>query len=341
MAQLKDLDIKSLVIGSVFGIALIFALFIWKKHHKISPPPLQAEEEIAILAPPSPEVPDYREQFEHQQRVEQALEEKVQTLMDQIIGRDRSRVRIHVDLDFGRHESTATSADPGEVRMVTSEETRETNSAEQGAEEHAKRAYELNRTMRKNIDSAGALDRVTMALTIDQTKVVYNLDTEVYEIEDRTQEEIDQLRDLAQTAVGIDATRGDEVSVYSMPFDKSQEIQAHRAAEDIAQREFWTGVAINLARVLGLIAAFLLLRWFLKRNDLSDFVQFLKEPESMAALLTAAGLFFCANALGFWGSSLSWKEIGFLPGAFALIVGGHRMFLIFRSRLHRESVETT
>ncbi len=203
-------------------------------------------------------------QFQMQQQVERVLEKKVQTLMDEVIGRDRSRVRVNVELDFSQRESTETVADPGQTRVVVSEETNEKNSAEQGSEENAVRNYEVNRTFRRILGSVGTVSRISMALTVDQTKVVYNPDTEAYDVEDRSQQEIDQLRNLATAAVGIDQTRGDEVSVYSMSFDKSQEIQARRDAEDAERQEFWTNIAINVAKVLGIIAALITLRFIIQ-----------------------------------------------------------------------------
>ena len=203
-------------------------------------------------------------QFRMQQSVERVLEKKVQSLMDEVIGRDRSRVRVNVELDFSQQESTVTEVNPGQNKIVVSEETNEKNSAEQGSEENAIRNYEVNRTFRRIVGSVGTVKRISMALTVDQTKVVYNPDTETYDVEDRTQAEIDQLRDLAQAAVGIDATRGDEVSVYSMPFDKSQEIQARKAAEEAATEEFWKNIAINVAKILGIIAALVTLRFIIQ-----------------------------------------------------------------------------
>lgn len=203
-------------------------------------------------------------QFQMQQQVERVLEKKVQSLMDEVIGRDRSRVRVNVVLDFSQRESTETIADPGQTRVVVSEETNEKSSAEQGSEENAVRNYEVNRTFRRILGAVGTVSRISMALTVDQTKVVYNSDTETYDVEDRTQAEIDQLRDLATAAVGIDGQRGDEVSVYSMPFDKSQEIQARKEVEDAEAQEFWTGIAINVAKILGIIAALITLRFIIQ-----------------------------------------------------------------------------
>ena len=49
-----------------------------------------------------------------------------------------------------------------------------------------------------------------------------------------------------------------------MPFNKTQEIQAKKTAlsEEEERKQFWTGIAINLAKVLGILCALILLRVF-------------------------------------------------------------------------------
>ena len=54
-------------------------------------------------------------QFQLKQQVERALEKKVQTLMDQVIGKDRSRVRINVVLNFSQRNTQQTLVEPGSV----------------------------------------------------------------------------------------------------------------------------------------------------------------------------------------------------------------------------------
>ena len=203
-------------------------------------------------------------QFEMQQQVEQALEKKVQTLMDQVIGTDRSRVRINVQLDFSRTNIQNEIFEPGASQVVISEETNETSSAEQGTEEQAIRNYEVNRRIENIVGAVGAVKRISMALTVDKTKIIQDNNTEEYIEEDRTEEEIQQLSQLAQEAIGLDEARGDKIEVFAMNFDKTQDIQAREEVEAAARQEFWTDVAINVAKVLGIIAALVTLRFIIQ-----------------------------------------------------------------------------
>ena len=203
-------------------------------------------------------------QFEMQQQIEKVLENKVQSLMDQVIGTDRSRVRINVQLDFDRMNTQREVFEPGATQVIISEETNETSSAEQGTEENAIRNYEVNRTVQNIVGSVGAVQRVSMALTIDKTKVVYDAAQAKYIEEERTQEEITKLAGLAKEAVGLDEERGDEITVFAMNFDKTQEIQAKEELEATARQEFWTDIAINVAKILGIIAALITLRFIIQ-----------------------------------------------------------------------------
>ena len=203
-------------------------------------------------------------QFEMQQQIEKVLENKVQSLMDQVIGSDRSRVRINVKLDFDRKNTQREIFEPGATQVVISEETNETSSAEQGTEENAIRNYEVNRTVQNIVGSVGAVAHVSMALTIDKTKVVFDTAAAKYIEEERTQDEIEKLAGLAKEAVGLDEKRGDEITVFAMNFDKTQEIQAKEEVESVARQEFWTDIAINVAKVLGIIAALITLRFIIQ-----------------------------------------------------------------------------
>jgi flagellar M-ring protein FliF len=204
-------------------------------------------------------------QFEMQQSVESVLEKKVQSLMDEVIGSGRSKVRINVALDFSQQNTEERLYQPpGGSTIVVSEETNEKQSAEQGTEENAVRNYEINRTIRNIIGTVGDVSRLSMALTVDQTKVVIDQDTREIREELRPEEEIQQLAELAQQAIGYDEDRGDEMTVFAMPFDKTQEIQAREQAVSDDRTQFWTGIAINVAKVLGILAALITLRFIIQ-----------------------------------------------------------------------------
>ncbi|MBI2505152.1 MAG: flagellar M-ring protein FliF [Candidatus Latescibacteria bacterium] len=203
-------------------------------------------------------------QFQLQQQVEQTMEKKVQSLLDEVIGKDRSKVRLNVTLDFDQSKTHLEQYDPGTAQMLRSEQTSEKQSAEQGSEEQAIRNYEVNKTIREITGSVGTIQRLTMALTIDKTKVVYDKDTDSYLEEDRSDSEIAQLASLAEGAVGFSRERGDQITIFAMPFDKTQELRARQLEEQEETTKFWTDVAITVAKVLGILAALITLRFIIQ-----------------------------------------------------------------------------
>lgn len=253
-AKLRDRQIEAmvnLISASVEGLDLANVVIVDSEGNMLS------EERNPLAKAAS-------RQFEQQQRVERALEEKVQGLLDGIIGKKRSKVRINVVLDFSQRVTRENVIDPGGSQVVLSEETNEKDSAEQGKEENAVRNFEVNRTVRDIVGSVGVVSKMTMALTVDATKVVFDPETGGFVESDRPQQEIDQLSLLAQQAVGFDVPRGDQVTVYALRFDKSQEIQERESAAAEASKEFWTGVALNVAKVLGILAALITLRFIIQ-----------------------------------------------------------------------------
>lgn len=164
--------------------------------------------------------------LEIQFQTERILENKVQTLMDQMIGKDRSKVRIDVALDISG--------------MVSA-----------------------NNDLKKNT----GINRQAMVLVIDKTNVVIDTVADArnsfIEVE-RSQEEIGKLAELASKAVGFDEQRGDRVIAFSLVFDKTQELTARQQEEQEASTKFWTDVAITVAKVLGILATLLTLRFIIR-----------------------------------------------------------------------------
>lgn len=174
--------------------------------------------------------------------------------------------------------------------------------------------------VRAAMNPEGEIRRLSMAVTIDKTKVV--MDPEGYYVEvDRPLEEIKQLADIAKGAIGIDESRGDQVTVFAQSFDKTQHIQQREMAVAEERKHFWT----NVAKILSIVVALWALRWAIIRRKKSGGYDFFSHPQTQTALFLATGIFLCLCALGFGGSHLSVAEASAWPGLFLLIVGIQRM----------------
>lgn len=173
--------------------------------------------------------------------------------------------------------------------------------------------------VRTLLNPDGTLQRQHVALSVDKTKSVQDVTTREYIEEERTAEEIDQLAKLAMLAAGLDKERG-RIAVYPIHFDKTQEIAARKEAEQQGRVRFWTRGPLLVL----IAAAFFLLRWRIRRKPASDLAAFFAQPENKAAFMVAAGLFFCAGALGYWGYIMNWNGLVIVPGIFLLLVGLYR-----------------
>ncbi len=246
MAAQVTADVRSFIVGALVGAVVLFAVGAWYWDRPEAPLPSNAtkiSDDRKEVVTSDSDTDDYAAQFRQQRKVEDVLQRKAQTMLDGVIGKNRSVVRVSVSMDFGRRTTETHSVEPGTSQAVLSEETFEKMSAETGSEETAVRNYEVNRLIESTTGSMGTINRLTMALSVDKTKVLHDIETNEFREVDRPREEIERLEQLAKQSVGFDETRGDRVTIVALRFDKSQEIQAKETAVTKERRGFWINVA--------------------------------------------------------------------------------------------------
>ena len=193
-------------------------------------------------------------QVEMQRNVEGDLEQRVQTMLDKVLGRNKSVVRVSTLLDFRQVEVTEETYDP-ESQVVRSENRSQEKITEEngplasgvpgvrsnvpndgevaanGRPKEAKRKnetlnYELNRKVSKIVEPTGSIQRLSVAVLVDGTYTpVEGSDSGANEIEaemkyvPRSEEEMKKLNDIVKKAVGFSEARGDEIEVVNTPFE--------------------------------------------------------------------------------------------------------------------------
>jgi len=191
-------------------------------------------------------------QIETQRRVEHDLEQRVQTMLDQVLGRDKSVVRVTAPLEFRQVEITEESFDPNS-QVVRSENRSQEKVTEKGSQagvpgvrsnvpndlkptggsgpKEAKRKnetlnYEVNRKVSKIIEPTGAIKRLSVAVLVDGTYEAAA--SAVGEAEDavgdkkyvaRSEQEIQNLIQIVKKAVGFSEDRGDQIEMVNVPFE--------------------------------------------------------------------------------------------------------------------------
>lgn len=114
-----------------------------------------------------------------------------------------------------------TAAKPNAGTAATPGSTAASSARDSDSSSSATRNYELDRTISHVSDPAGRLDRLTVAVVVDD-KLVSAAATAGAKAAQKevpfTAQELQHLTDLVKNAVGFDATRGDSVSVINQPF---------------------------------------------------------------------------------------------------------------------------
>ena len=193
-------------------------------------------------------------QLDMQRNVEKDLEQRVQTMLDQVLGRNKSVVRVTAPLDFRQIEITEETFDP-ESQVLRSENRNQEKVTEEvtpsgvpgtrtnvpgdvspegsGRPKEAKRKnetlnYELNRKISKVVEPTGSVKRLSVAVLVDGTyEAVEGQDssTEAKEATPtyvpRSEEEMQKLIDIVKKAVGFSEERGDQIEVVNTPFEST------------------------------------------------------------------------------------------------------------------------
>ncbi|CCG94784.1 flagellar M-ring protein FliF [Marinobacter nauticus] len=240
-----------------------------------------------------------KDQYEYTSRVEERLTRRVASLIGPIVGEGRYRAEVTADLDFSAVERAEELYNPEQQAVRSERELSEQRVAgaqggipgalanqppgaatvpeqataapgEDGApaappvnvRSESTRNYELDRTVSYTRQELGAVKRVTVALAVDDMKVV---DPETGEVSYQPwpEAELQRLSMLVRDAVGYSASRGDSVTVMNTAFAPEEAVEFD-APSFWEQPWFWDFMKQVLAVLVILILVLGLLRPTLK-----------------------------------------------------------------------------
>jgi|HubBroStandDraft_6_1064221.scaffolds.fasta_scaffold128443_1 flagellar M-ring protein FliF len=136
--------------------------------------------------------------------------------------------------------------------------------------------YAVNKVVRHTLQPAGRIRRITAALLVDDAIDVKQENGKRSETRrKRTPDELKQIEDLAKAAIGVDATRGDVLTVQNLSFDQSP-AEAAPAKPTVMQKvrvtlEDWSSLVRYAAIILLFLLAYALLLRPLKKQLLTTF----------------------------------------------------------------------
>ncbi len=200
-----------------------------------------------------------------QRKVEDYLKRKIQAQLNNILEPGNSDVRVSADLNFDTIETTTEKYDP-ESRVARSEEIETTQNADRAdstsaASEHLISNYEINRTVQHITNQVGNIKRLSVSVVVNHAASVEQIDGQIKrDYTARTPDELSKIESLVRSAVGFDATRGDQIVVSNMRFDDAQqEFERMKREEDIRRQELLDMVekgVVLLILVILLLALF-------------------------------------------------------------------------------------
>nr|CRH07862.1 Flagellar M-ring protein [Candidatus Magnetococcus massalia] len=221
-----------------------------------------------------------------QRRVEKDLEQRVQTLLDRVLGSDKSIIRITAQLDLDKKERQEEIFDPdGQVPRSTNTVTESSRgtfgtggipgvipndpnqTAATGATgsnqtrdvEREIRNFEINKTVKMVKEAVGTISRLSVAVMIDGTYESSGEEDKPPVYKERTKEEMEQLQRIIERSVGFSQQRGDSIEVTNTAFEPL--VPPEVAKNPWASREFQLQMAKYFAvALLAFLLVFFVMR---------------------------------------------------------------------------------
>jgi flagellar M-ring protein FliF len=242
-------------------------------------------------------------QLEYTRAVEDTLLNRVNSILQPVVGVGRFRAEVSADVDFTSVEQTdelynpdlpalrseqtmaesrvgngapvgvpgALSNQPPGPSSVPEQATGEGVATSAGApgssRKQATRNFELDRTISYTRHQQGRVRRLTVAVVVDDLSSV-NADTGEVQRTPWDENELERLRILVQDAVGFSVFRGDSVNVVNTPFVPDAPITAEEVP--IWKQDWvWDIVKQVMAAIFVLVLVFGILRPILKNLAVS------------------------------------------------------------------------
>jgi flagellar M-ring protein FliF len=190
-------------------------------------------------------------QVERQQRLEREMAARVIALLEPVVGPDRARVNVALKLKVQTVEQTEEQYDPNTVirsRQVSADQANTGGSIAavagsrgnmptppnapapsgtplngSGSSRNSETTnFEVSRLTRHSVEPPGAIDRMSVAVILDDDQVLKKDSKGVATLTrvPRNAEELQKLQGVVAAAVGLDTERGDQLTVQNISFEE-------------------------------------------------------------------------------------------------------------------------
>lgn len=216
-------------------------------------------------------------QIDLQRKLEASLEQKAQSMLAAVLGEGKAVVRVSAQLNFKKVETTAERYDPDNTAVLSEERNdqnqTDTNGISKGQSENSVTNYLVPKTIEKTTNAVGDIQRLTVAVMVDGTRQMVTDETgaQSLQYQPRSEEELNQLRDIVRNAVGLDEiNRGDQLEIRNVAFNVEDAFANEEISGNFFQdNQMWFSLAQRVAPVIGIVVLFLMLRSRLKKIKVS------------------------------------------------------------------------
>jgi flagellar M-ring protein FliF len=218
-------------------------------------------------------------QLEMQRSYESTTERNLQAMLDRVLGSGKASVRVAALMNWDKTEQTSETFTPDPNLIRTSHEINDSsaggnsaggvpgaasnngavptyqggtgNGGSSTSRTESEKTFELNKSVKKTVTSPGSVTRLSVSVMVDDDPANPNAAL------------MQSVQNAVTAAAGIDASRGDQVMVTSLQFNREESQTSQAAMAEAAQKEQVMGYAHLAALVLGplllLIALFIVL----------------------------------------------------------------------------------
>ncbi len=227
-------------------------------------------------------------QIQTQQGYESTMERNLQAMLDSVLGPGKASVKVSAVMNWDQVEETDesyTPSDPTQTPVLTNHSiTEQTTGGSTGvggvpgaaanngsgvptyqgatsgsggstSKTDTQTTYQLNKTTQKTVHAPGALTRLSVSVMVDDDP--NNPNTAL----------IQSVQNAVNAAAGIDPSRGDMLTVTSLPFNRQQFLDDQQALKDASQQEQVMSYAHLAALALGPLVMLGLLFFLFKRGS--------------------------------------------------------------------------
>ena len=219
---------------------------------------------------------------ETQRSYEKNVEDRLQSLLDKIVGGGKSVARVTATFDFKQVERVEEKFDPETIAVRSEQRTEEKGGASSvvggapgvqtnlgrtaptsgsgaggGSKNDETLNYEVSRSTAKIVEPVGTLSKLSVAVLVDgkyeMPAAVKEGQTAKAKYTPRSPDELQKIEALIRSAVGFNTERGDQLSVQNIPFQDVGEVGTEETNKWWSN-PFYQSLVKNLVIGLGFVA---------------------------------------------------------------------------------------